>query len=208
VIPWDVRVSKQIWLIRHGESSSNAGAATKDAASVPLTDKGWRQAREMTAKFDAAPNLIVVSPYLRARQTAAPTAERFPDTPIEIWPVQEFTYLSPVRCANTTVEQRHPLVQAYWKACDPTLVDGPGAESFTQMLGRVREAARRVEASAANTIAIYTHGHIMQAWRLLAANPAASDNADMGRYLASFLARPIENCEWMSGDAYAKVARS
>jgi 2,3-bisphosphoglycerate-dependent phosphoglycerate mutase len=201
-------VSKQIWLIRHGESAANAGAATKDAASVPLTDNGWRQAREMAAKFDAAPDLIVVSPYLRARQTAAPTAERFPHVPIEIWPVQEFTYLSPVRCANTTVEQRRPLVDAYWQACDPALIDGPGAESFAQMLNRVREAARRAEKSAANTIAIYTHGHIMQAWRLLATSPATTDKADMARYFKAFLAQPVANCEWMSGEAYARVARS
>ncbi|WP_413987744.1 histidine phosphatase family protein [Labrys okinawensis] len=201
-------MSKEIWLIRHGESTANAGLATKDASSIALTDKGWHQAREMAEKFSAAPDLIVVSPYLRARQTAGPTAERFADTPIETWPVQEFTYLSPVRCANTTVEQRRPLVDAYWKACDPSLIDGPGAESFAQMLDRVREAARRIEASPARTMAIFTHGHIMQAWRLLANNPAASDKTDMERFLTAFQARPIENCEWLSGAAYEKVARS
>jgi len=201
-------VSKEIWLIRHGESTANAGAATKDASSIPLTDKGWQQAREMADKFVKAPDLIVVSPYLRARQTAAPTAERFPDVPVQIWQVQEFTYLSPVRCANTTVQQRRPLVDAYWHACDPKLIDGPGAESFAHMLDRVQAAARRIETADAESIAIFTHGHIMQAWRLLADNPAAGDKADMERFFSAFQARPIENCEWLSGAAYKKVAQS
>lgn len=201
-------MAKEIWLIRHGESTANAGAATKDASSVPLTDKGWQQARDMAAKFTAPPDLIVVSPYLRARQSAAPTAERFPTVPIETWQVQEFTYLSPVRYANTTVEQRRPFVESYWRTCDPKRVDGPGAESFGHMLDRVRNAARRIETLDADSIVIFTHGHIMQAWRLLADNPAESDTADMERFLTAFQARPIENCEWLSGAAYQKVARS
>ncbi|WP_448952459.1 histidine phosphatase family protein [Labrys neptuniae] len=201
-------MAREIWLIRHGESTANVGAASKDAASAPLTETGWRQARETAAKFTQAPDLIVVSPYLRARQTAAPTAERFAAVPVETWPVQEFTYLSPVRCANTTTEQRRPLVDAYWRLADPAKVDGPGAESFTQMLERVRAMARRIEASPCARIAIFTHGHIMQAWRLLAENPEASDRADMKRYFSAFLHRPIENCEWLSGAAFAAVARS
>ena len=201
-------MAREFWLIRHAESTANAGAVSKDASSAPLTETGWQQARAVAARFERAPELIVVSPYLRARQTAAPTAERFAAVPIETWPVQEFTYLSPVRCANTTMEQRRPLVDAYWRLADPERVDGPGAESFAQMLERVRATARRIEALGLDRIAIFTHGHIMQAWRLLAEHPKASDRADMKRYFSAFLGRPIENGEWMSADAYARVARS
>ncbi len=201
-------MARDAWLIRHGESTANAGAASKDAASAALTETGWRQARAVAARIEFVPDLIVVSPYLRARQTAAPTAERFPGTPIETWPVQEFTYLSPVRCANTTMEQRRPLVDAYWKLADPDGIDGPGAESFAQMLERVRVAARRIEALGTGAVVIFTHGHFMQAWRLLAEHPEASDEADMKRYFSAFLSRPIENCEWMSAAACARVARS
>lgn len=201
-------MAREIWLIRHGESTANAGAASKDAASAALTETGWQQARATAARFEFVPDLIVVSAYLRARQTAAPTAERFPAVPVETWPVQEFTYLSPVRCANTTMEQRRPLVDAYWNQADPERVDGPGAESFAQMLERVRSAARHIEALAPARIVLFTHGHFMQAWRLLAEKPQASDGADMKRYFRAFLGRPIENCEWLSGASYERVARS
>lgn len=103
------------WLVRHGESAANAGAVTTDPASIPLTEAGRGQARSTAAAIMQRPNLIVVSSYLRTRQTTAPSIERFPDVPVETWPVQEFTYLSPGRCAGTTTAQRRPLVEAYWQ---------------------------------------------------------------------------------------------
>ena len=35
--------------------------------------------------------------YLRTQQTAQPTIERFPEVPVAVWPIQEFTYLEPSR---------------------------------------------------------------------------------------------------------------
>jgi hypothetical protein len=47
----------------------------------------------------------VTSPHLRTQQTTAPTIERFPDVPVEVWPIEEFTYLQPLaetaRCRQT-----------------------------------------------------------------------------------------------------------
>jgi phosphohistidine phosphatase SixA len=45
----------------------------------------------VAARWTEVPGLIVTSPYLRARQTAAPTIERFAKVPTEIWPIREFT---------------------------------------------------------------------------------------------------------------------
>lgn len=50
------------------------------------------------------PDLIVVSPEPRAKQTAEPFIARFPGVEVETWPIQEFTYLSPARCVGTTAE--------------------------------------------------------------------------------------------------------
>jgi len=47
---------------------------------------------------------------LRSQQTAAPLIARYPDVPVEQWPIQEFTYLSPEHCHNTTFSERKPLV--------------------------------------------------------------------------------------------------
>ena len=77
----------RINFFRHGESISNAGAATSDPASIPLTDCGRNQAEQIAQSYEARPTLIVVSSYQRTWQTAAPVIARFPEVPVEEWPV-------------------------------------------------------------------------------------------------------------------------
>src|SRR4051812_43055625 len=60
----------EIWLIRHGESESNAGLPTSDTAKIALTPRGFAQAECIVAAFTRPPSLIVTSPYLRAIQSA------------------------------------------------------------------------------------------------------------------------------------------
>jgi broad specificity phosphatase PhoE len=68
----------RVFLIRHGESESNAGFPSADPGSAPLTPDGHRQARQIAQALADTPGLIVTSPYLRARQTAQPMISRFP----------------------------------------------------------------------------------------------------------------------------------
>src|SRR5262245_709170 len=67
------------WLIRHGESESNAGTPSAEPGASPLTARGREQAAGLAATLPEPPTLIVASPYRRAAQTAEPTAARFPD---------------------------------------------------------------------------------------------------------------------------------
>ena len=85
----------RVWLIRHGQSESNAGLPSLDWRNIPLTELGRRQAERVAEVFADPPRLIVTSPYLRARQTAQPTIDRYPEAAFEEWPVQEFSYLGP-----------------------------------------------------------------------------------------------------------------
>jgi probable phosphoglycerate mutase len=86
----------RVWLIRHGQSESNAGLPSADWRRIPLTELGYRQAEHVAGVFADPPRFIVTSPYLRARQTAQPTIERYPGAPGEEWAVQEFSYLRPL----------------------------------------------------------------------------------------------------------------
>src|SRR5687767_16021134 len=78
---------KRLWLVRHGQSQGNVA---RDAAheaglheiaidtrdvDVPLSDLGFQQADAAGRWFanlaeDERPEIILASPYLRARQTA------------------------------------------------------------------------------------------------------------------------------------------
>src|SRR5205823_4115506 len=119
-----------IFLIRHGESQSNAGLPTTYPKGVKLTERGLEQA-ECIARYlkSRIPlDLIVTSPYQRTKQTAAPTKSRFPSVPQVEWPVKEFTYLSTWQEVNSTIEDRRQWVEAYWELSNPFYVDGPWSE--------------------------------------------------------------------------------
>ncbi|MBF8766376.1 histidine phosphatase family protein [Pseudomonas putida] len=181
--------------IRHGESAANAGTATSDPALIPLTEKGWEQARAVAATFDQAPTLIVTSPYERAADTAKPTGARFPGVPVEVWPVEEFTYLSPSRCSNTTAADRKPWVESYWASADPEYVDGPGTESFASLIQRARESLRRLHGMTGH-VAVFGHGQFIQAVRWLVAEaPERIDSNSMRAFRAFDLVHVITNCQ-------------
>jgi 2,3-bisphosphoglycerate-dependent phosphoglycerate mutase len=152
-----------VWLIRHAESESNAGLRTSDPATIQLTARGRSQAAHLARSFPSPPALIVTSPYQRAKETALPTCERFPNVPVEEWPVQEFTYLSPARCRHLTAAERAPMVRAYWERADSMFVDGAGAESFVEFLMRVAEARVRLRTLEPGPVAVFTHGGFIRA---------------------------------------------
>ncbi|WP_241212739.1 MULTISPECIES: hypothetical protein [unclassified Sphingomonas] len=60
--------------------------------------------REVARAWTETPSLIVTSPYLRTRQTAQATIQRFPTVPVEVWPIEEF--LSPPLPAERHTQQR------------------------------------------------------------------------------------------------------
>jgi len=173
----------EIWLIRHGESESNAGLPTSDTTKIALTPRGFVQAECMVTAFMRPPSLIVTSPYLRAVQSAQPTMARFPQARLEEWPVHEYTYLSLDSRHNTTQHGRKPLVDAYWERCDPQYVDGDGAESFVALVARAQQTLDRIRRVDDDFAAIFTHGLFIRTllWVQLA-QPVEIDATLMRRY--------------------------
>ena len=160
---------KEVWLIRHGESTANAGAATFSPESIPLTERGLAQARCVAEQVTRRPDLIVVSSFLRSKQTAEPLQARYPDAAVEEWQVQEFTYLNPERCRNTSYLDRKPLVAAYWSRNDADYCDGPGAESFSNLLARSNTTVGQIKNLDHDFVVVMSHGQFMRAviWLLL-----------------------------------------
>ncbi|WP_019630475.1 histidine phosphatase family protein [Actinomadura atramentaria] len=145
------------WLVRHGESESNAGLPTLGPGAAPLTARGRAQAARVAAALDAPPALIVASPFTRARETAEPARKRFPDAPYEEWAVQEFTYLGAFHAVNSTVDQRRPHSVAYWERAEPDLRLGGDGETFTALIARARAFLDRLAARPAGPVAVFTH---------------------------------------------------
>ncbi|MEI6279097.1 MAG: phosphoglycerate mutase family protein [Verrucomicrobiota bacterium] len=149
---------KSIRFLRHAESAANAGLPTSDPNEIPLTDKGKAAAELAALEYDGpTPELIVVSPYLRAKQTAVPFIARFPEAKVETWPVYEFTYISPERCVKTTFAKRRPMVEDYWRKASTDYVDGPRAESFEEFIARVKDAVAKLLAREEKSILVVSH---------------------------------------------------
>lgn len=161
--------TKNVWLIRHGESIGNAGLVTTQPDTIPLTEKGAEQALRLADSFMEPPALIVTSPFTRTQQSAWPTIERFPTARQEQWQIQEFSYLSPGRYQDTTIADRKPFVEKYWSRCDPHYIDGEGAESFADFIQRVQQAIERLWSCQSDFVVVFGHGFFMRAmiWRML-----------------------------------------
>jgi broad specificity phosphatase PhoE len=152
-------------LVRHGESEGNVGATTWSAASIRLTPRGHDQARTLATSFIEPPDLIVVSPYLRTQQTAAPLIQRFPGIAVEEWPVHEFTYLNAWVHTGTTEQQRAVHAQAYWARCDPDWREGEGAESFADFVCRIVWLRQRLQARPDLRTLVFTHGYFIKGFQ-------------------------------------------
>lgn len=186
---------KHVRLIRHGESAANAGEASLDHASIPLTPKGIEQARLVAKSFVKAPALIVASPFSRAQATAIETVATFSSVPFEIWPIHEFTYLEPARCANTTVAQRREWVDAYWSRSDPTFTDGVGAESFSDFISRAQAFLHKLAAHPGDDLAVFSHGQFINAvaW-LIERKPQQIDRRAMADWRQYEITNHVPNC--------------
>ena len=183
------------WLVRHGQSASNAGLPAVGAENVPLTELGHRQARALAERVDRRPDLLIVSPFLRSRATAAPIRDRWPLARCEIWPIHELTYLSPARCVGTTKVTRQPWVDAYWRACDPDYLDGADAETFRSFAGRLHAFHQRLVALDDGLVIAVGHGQFFSGY-LMGLSKGFSVASDwMKSYRTSETARPMANCE-------------
>jgi broad specificity phosphatase PhoE len=183
------------WLIRHGQSASNAGLPTTGHDDVPLTEFGLAQARELAQRFERAPDLLILSPFLRASATAGPILERWPDTQCETWPIQELTYLSPSRCVGTTSTTRRPWIDEYWRRCDPDYCDAADAESFSAFLGRLRDFHRRLLALDAGFVVAVGHGQFFRAYLIALEQGFDTSPQWMRDYRRKETAQPMVNCE-------------
>jgi len=161
-----------LYFIRHAQSLANIGGTTPDATQIPLTDLGWQQAHALLDRF-AQVDRIIISPYLRTRHTAQPLLDRTGLTP-EVWPIEEFNYLSSVKYANTSVAERKHIVDAYWHNADIEYCDGDDAESFADFYQRTQQMLTRCQTlhqqGPEQTVLVFTHGRVMQLLRLLLIN--------------------------------------
>ncbi|HEY6595112.1 MAG TPA: histidine phosphatase family protein [Asanoa sp.] len=154
------------WLgvIRHGESTGNVAAEAAEAtgaevidiperdADVPLSDTGREQAAAVgrwlaDLPAERRPQLIVVSPYLRARQTAALTVHNLAEQGVGIPAVaderlrdRELGIIDLL--THRGVQARLPGEAARRRRLGKFYYRPPGGEAWTDVLLRLRSLLR------------------------------------------------------------------
>lgn len=186
----------RVIFVRHGESTGNVGIPSFDLSQMALTALGQTQAQEVAASWREAPTLIAMSSYLRAQQTAQPTMDRYPAVPVDTLPMEEFTYLEPSRWNGTSRDQRLPFIEAYWQRGDPAYCDGPGAENFERLLGRVDDTLTRLASQPLDALVYaFSHGQFMQALRMVLLFPQWTPRQRMANFWPFNIQNPILNAD-------------
>jgi broad specificity phosphatase PhoE len=183
------------FLVRHGQSAAQAGALGVTAHSeIPLTDRGRQQAQTFADSVTVRPDLIISSPFVRAQGTAEPLRARFPSVPFETWPVEEYSFLDPVKCAGTSYNERSAWRIEYFERNDPSYRDGNGAETFSEFAARGRELLSRIQSVDVGTVYVFTHANSMKLIKLLIDLPMEDDKSLMSRFYAQVNEAGFDNC--------------
>ena len=188
-----------IYLIRHAQSVGNIDGQTDSHASIELTELGHQQAEKLAEVLPQA-NKIMISPYLRTLQTAQPLLNR-DGLEAEILQIQEFSYLSDLKCKGTTLSQRKPWVDAYWQGLDVDYLDEEDAETFRNFYQRVqalRHLLKTIQADyQTENLMIFSHGQFPQLFKMLSEKDSALSADLMHEFRQNMLHQPIENTEFM-----------
>ena len=156
----------KLWIVRHGESAGNvardaahaAGLALIDIAErdvdVPLSPLGEQQAEALGRWFAAMPeherpDVLLTSPYLRARRTGElirAAGGLSPDQPEfvvdERVREKEFGILD--RLTRFGIEQQHPEQAEFRRLLGKFYHRPPGGESWCDVILRLRSAINTV----------------------------------------------------------------
>ena len=156
------RWPQKLWIVRHGQSAGNvardaahaAGLAMIDIAhrdvDVPLSELGHQQARALGEWFsslpeDEKPEIVLSSPYVRARQTARAVCEAGgvvgearPPIVDERLREREFGIFD--RLTTAGINEKYPELAEHRALLGKFYHRAPGGESWADVILRLRSA--------------------------------------------------------------------
>lgn len=202
-----IRIPKSLWLVRHGESTSNIARRVAEAsglitidfpereADVPLSDLGKTQSASVgkwVSSLDIKPTIIYASPFLRTLHTAKiiqETAdlkdvtlrldERLREREMGIF--DRLTWLGS--------EQKFPEEMAKRKFTGKFYYRPPGGESWCDVVFRLRSFIESDLAKLTDEkVLIVTHEVVIHCFRYILENLTEAEILEIDR------SRDISNC--------------
>jgi len=201
----------RLWIVRHGESAGNVARDAANAArlaridlahrdvDVPLSELGEDQSDALGRWFadmpvETRPDVLLVSPYLRARQTAARIKGKGGLTPDPVGPIaderlreKEFGVLD--RLTRVGIEQVYPEQAEFRSLLGKFYHRPPGGESWCDVILRLRSALDTISLHyAGHRVLIVAHQVVVLCLRYLL------DELDEAAILAIDAAGDVANC--------------
>jgi len=157
-----------LYVVRHGETWANIESRYLGSLDPGLTERGRQQAQALAVQLPASIAVIVASPLLRTRQTAA-YLNQGRDLPVRIM----------VEFRERNVGVFEGLTQAEAKALHPQLwvqnitrqwdIGPDGGESIKEVVARVRHGLQTLlEVYAGQVVVLVGHGFVAKTLRALA----------------------------------------
>ena len=152
----------RIIAIRHGETAWNAGSRLQGHQDVPLNERGRAQAACLAAALaDEGISAVISSDLARAAETARAFAQPL-GLPLTLDAgLRERGFGTLEGHTYDEIEQRFPEMARRWRGREPDF-GPPGGESLNQLFERAVGAATRwAMAHEGSTIALVTHGGVL-----------------------------------------------
>jgi 2,3-bisphosphoglycerate-dependent phosphoglycerate mutase len=151
-----------VLVVRHGQTAWNALGRIQGHTDIDLDDTGRRQAQALGgALADVGLDAIYASDLARARDTARPAARRAGLTVVADPGLRERGFGIFEGLTHLEVAARWPELARRWRARDPDF-DPEGGESLARFNERsVACAARIASRHAGQTVALVTHGGVL-----------------------------------------------
>ncbi len=136
-----------LFLLRHGQTDASLERRFSGSLDAQLSPTGRRMAAAFADAYaGAAWHAIYASPQQRARDTAAPLAERTGMQVRLLEGLREIAYGAWEGILEDEVRQRWPVEYGWW-AADPATRSAPGGESGLDVAARALAAIERIRAS-------------------------------------------------------------
>ncbi|UGQ47769.1 histidine phosphatase family protein [Massilia endophytica] len=201
---------QQIWIVRHGQSAGNVAREAAEAASeflidiaerdmdVPLSELGARQAQALAQWFAALPeaerpNVVLYSPYLRARGTAMAIVEALGKEDLlssvadERLREKEFGIVD--RLTPLGIADKYPELYAQRRHVGKFYFRPPGGESWCDVILRLRSVLDTITREyRSERVLIVAHQVIVSCMRYLL------ERMDEEAILAIDRAGDVPNC--------------
>jgi broad specificity phosphatase PhoE len=151
--------TRQLWLVRHGETEWARLGRHTGLTDVPLTDLGRDQARALGRRLEGHPfGLVLTSPLSRARETASLAG--FGTVALLDRDLMEWNYGALEGRETSDIQATYPG-WTIWRG------PWPGGETIAQVAARADRIVARVRsAQPSGDRLVFAHGHLL---RVLAA---------------------------------------